>query len=159
MLQLPCYQPIFNTEKLKCFRLFNVLIFYFGESFIQGWPLLISPSKRYFLPLSFISWIKYCILLYQQVISGDQVAYRMAIQNNVLCRWATLKHSQNTYRQTCCSKRQKSRWISFNEYLGPMPFCSYIVQCHGLSHGRMRVSSRPKECEMTCNSRDWRVKR
>ena len=34
----------------------------------------------------------------QQPIAGDQVAYWMAIQNNVLCQWATLKDSQNTLR-------------------------------------------------------------
>jgi len=25
--------------------------------------------------------------------------------------------------ETCCSKRQKGRWISFHEYRGPTPFC------------------------------------
>ena len=34
----------------------------------------------------------------QKAIAGDQVVYRMAIQNNALCRRATLKASQNTFR-------------------------------------------------------------
>ena len=33
----------------------------------------------------------------QQAIAGEQVVYRMAIQDNVSCQWATLKHSQNTF--------------------------------------------------------------
>ena len=33
----------------------------------------------------------------QQAIAGDQLDLRMAIQSNVLCQWATLKDSQNTF--------------------------------------------------------------
>ena len=34
----------------------------------------------------------------KQAIVSDQFVCRIAIQNNVLCQWATLKDSQNTFR-------------------------------------------------------------
>ena len=41
---------------------------------------------------------KHLAYVTQRAIAGDQVVYRMAIQNNKLCQWATLKDSQNTFR-------------------------------------------------------------
>ena len=39
----------------------------------------------------------------QQAIAGDQVVYRMAIENNVLCQWETLTDSQ---RNTFCHSKK-----------------------------------------------------
>ena len=39
---------------------------------------------------------KHLAYVTQQAIPGDQVVYRMAIQDNELCQWATLEDSQNT---------------------------------------------------------------
>ena len=41
---------------------------------------------------------KHFAYVIQKAIAGDQVVYRMAIQNKVLCQWATLKDSQKTFR-------------------------------------------------------------
>ena len=41
---------------------------------------------------------KHLAYVTQQAIAGDQVVYRMTIQNNVLCQWATLKDFQNAFR-------------------------------------------------------------
>ena len=41
---------------------------------------------------------KHLAYVTKQAIAGDQVVCRMAIQNNVLCQWATLEDSQNAFR-------------------------------------------------------------
>ena len=57
-----------------------------SQSRFTGNPLTVSLNSKHLADVT------------QQAIAADQVVYRMAIQNNVLCQWTTLKDFQNTFR-------------------------------------------------------------
>ena len=72
----------------------------------------------------------------QQPIAGDQDVYRMAIQNNVLCQWATLKDSQNTFRHRYVVQSGKKADESLSTSTMDRRHFVYSTS-HGLSHGKM----------------------
>ena len=50
---------------------------------------------------------KHLAYVTQQAIPGDQVVYRMAFQNNVLCQWASLKALRTPYATDMLFKATK----------------------------------------------------
>ena len=60
----------------------------------------------------------------------------MAIQNNVLCQWATLKDSQNTLLHRYVVQSGKKPMDVFPR-VPRTDAIFFVVQCHGLSHGKM----------------------
>ena len=78
-----------------------------------------------------------------QALAGDQVVYRMAIQNNVLR--ATLKNSQNTFRHRCTVQSGKKADGSLSTVTAGRCYFVYTT----MSRSKSSASSRPMECKMT----------
>ena len=86
--------------------------------------------------------------LYLFGIAGDQVLHRIATQKNVLCQWANLKDSQNTFRHRYVVQGGRKVSRSLSRSTVDLHHFVYIVQCRRLTTVKC-ISSRPMECNLT----------
>ena len=81
-------------------------------------------------------------------IAGDQVVHQIATRNNVLCQWANLKDSQNTFHHRYVVQSGKKANRSLPRSTVDLHHFVYIIQCHRLTTVKC-ISSQAMECKMT----------